>query len=151
MTIIGHIFAPVFPRSADDGKKIVETSVEPKKVEGKTSGVTQEKEMDDLLKIIKMSNYKIVEKLLQTPSKISILALLMNSSAHRESLMKVLNQEFVDYDVPLETFNSVVGNITACNNLSFSDEELPAEGKNHNMTLHISMHCKNDALSYVLI
>src|ERR1051325_2830894 len=75
----------------------------------------------------------------------------MNSSAHRESLMKVLDQAFCSYDVPLETFNSVVGNITACNNLSFSDEELPTEGKNHNMALHISMNCKNDALSNVLI
>ena len=65
--------------------------------------------------------------------------------------MKVLDQAFVDYDVPLENFNSVVGNITICNNLIFSDEEFPAEGKNHNMALHISMNCKNDALSNVLI
>ena len=101
MTRSGRVFAPVFPKLADDGKKIVETSVEPKKVIGHTSGVTQEKEMDDLLKIIKMSDHKIVEQLLQTPSKISILALLMNSLAHRESLMKVLDQAFVDYDVPL--------------------------------------------------
>ena len=65
--------------------------------------------------------------------------------------MKVLDQAFVDYEVPLETFNNVVGNITACNNLSFSDEELPAEEKNHNMALHIYLNCKNDALSNVLI
>src|ERR1051325_6440232 len=103
--------------------------------------------MDDLLKIIKMSDYKIVEQLLQTLSKISILALLMNSLAHKESLMKVLDKAFADYHVPLETFNSVVRNITACNNLSFSDEEFPAEGRNHNMALHNSMNCKNDASS----
>src|ERR1051325_174467 len=107
--------------------------------------------MDYLLKIIKMSDYNIVEQFLQTPSKISILALLMNSSAHRESLMKVLDQAFFDYDVPLETFNSVDGNITACNNLSFSDEEFFVEGRHHKMALHISMICKNDALSNVLI
>ena len=131
------MFAPVFSKMTDDVKKIVEASTEPKKTEGQASEVAQEKEMDDLLKIIKMSDYKIVEKLLQTSSKISILDLLMNSSAHRECLMKVLDQAFIDYDVPLETFNSVVGNITACNNHSFSDEDLPAEGKNHNMALHI--------------
>src|ERR1051325_3103314 len=65
--------------------------------------------------------------------------------------MKVLDQAFIKYDVPLETFNSVVRNITACNTLSFSDEELPTEGKNQHMALHISMNCKNDALSNVLI
>src|ERR1044072_8594072 len=107
--------------------------------------------MDDLFNIIKMSNYKIVEQLLQTRSKISILALLMNSSAHRESLMKGLDQTFVDYHVPLETFSSVVGNITTCNNLSFSDEEFPVEGRNHNMALHISVNSKNDVFSNVLI
>ena len=51
--------------------------------------------MDDLLKITKMSDYKIVDQLLQNPSKISLLALLMSSSAHRESLMRVLDQAFV--------------------------------------------------------
>ena len=58
--------------------------------------------MDDILKIIEMSDYKIVDQLLQTPSKISMLALLMNSSAHRESLMRVLDQAFVENDIPLD-------------------------------------------------
>jgi len=35
--------------------------------------------------------------------------------------------------------------------LSFSEEELPTEGKNHNLALHISMNCKTDALSNVLV
>ncbi|GAU52030.1 hypothetical protein TSUD_418580, partial [Trifolium subterraneum] len=48
-------------------------------------------------------------------------------------------------------FGGIVGNITACNNLSFSDEELPEEGKNHNLALHISMNCNSDALSNVLV
>ena len=62
---------------------------------GETSGATLEKEVDDILKIIKMSDYKIIDQLLQTPSKISILALLMNSFAHRESLMRfVVPQNF---------------------------------------------------------
>ncbi|GAU40233.1 hypothetical protein TSUD_219430 [Trifolium subterraneum] len=53
---------------------------------------------DEVLKMIKRSEYKIVDQLLQTPSKISILSLLMNSDAHREALMKVLDQEYVDHD-----------------------------------------------------
>ena len=58
--------------------------------------------MDDILKIIKMSDYRIIDQLLQTPLKISILALLMNSSAHRESLMRVLDQSFLESDMPID-------------------------------------------------
>ena len=83
-------------------------SVEEKKAAGESSCTTLEKEVDGTFKIIKMSDYRIVDQLLQTPSKISILALLMSSAAHRESLMRVLDQTFVEYDIPLDQFNSVV-------------------------------------------
>lgn len=45
----------------------------------------------------------------------------------------------------------IVANITSCNNLRFCDEELPEEGRNHNLDLHISMNCKENALSNVLV
>lgn len=48
-------------------------------------------------------------------------------------------------------FDNIVANITACNNLSFCNEELTEEGRNHNMVLHISMNCVSDALSSVLV
>ncbi|XP_058774736.1 uncharacterized protein LOC131649006, partial [Vicia villosa] len=95
--------------------------------------------------------YKIVDQLMQTPSKISILSLLLNSEAHREALMRVLDQAFVDHDVTVDHFDGIIANITACNNLSFCDEELPEEGKNHNLALHISMNCQSDSLSNVLV
>ena len=107
----GRVFAPVVRGDVSTGKKIVE-NVEPKKATGESSGATLEKEVDDIFKIIKMSDYRIVDQLLQTPSKISILALLMNSSAYRESLMRVLDQAFVESDIPIDQFRSVVGNIT---------------------------------------
>jgi len=88
---------------------------------------------------------------MQTPSKIAILSLLLNSEAHRNALMKVLNQAFVNHDVTIGQFDGIVGNITARNNLSFSDEELPKEGRNHNMALHISVNCNTDALSNMLV
>ena len=101
MTRSGRLFAPVVWRDVDAGKKVVEND-EPKKATGETSGATLEKEVDDILKIIKMSDYRIVDQLLQTPSKISILPLLMNSSAHRESLMRVLDQAFVESDLSID-------------------------------------------------
>jgi hypothetical protein len=108
-------------------------------------------DLDEVLKLIKKSDYKVVDQLMQTPSKISILSLLLNSDAHREALMKVLDQAFIDHDVTIDQFGGIVGNITACNNLSFSDEELPEEGRSHNLALHISVNCKSDALSNVLV
>ena len=65
--------------------------------------------------------------------------------------MRVLDQAFVENDMPLELFSSLIGNITSCNNLSFYDDELPDEGRNHNLALHISMNCKHALLSNVLI
>jgi len=78
-------------------------------------------------------------------------SLLLNSEAHRNALMKILDQAFVNHDVTVGQFDGIVGNITACNNLSFSDEELPKEGRNHNLALHIFVNCKTDALSNVLV
>ena len=65
--------------------------------------------------------------------------------------MRVLGQAFVESDMPVDQFSSVVGNITSCNNMSFCDNELPNEGRNHNLALHISMNSKNDSLSNVFI
>ncbi|KAI5390105.1 hypothetical protein KIW84_075434 [Lathyrus oleraceus] len=35
--------------------------------------------------------------------------------------------------------------------MSFCDDDLPEEGKDHNLALHISMNCKDDALPNVLV
>ncbi|KAI5433629.1 hypothetical protein KIW84_020777 [Lathyrus oleraceus] len=66
-------------------------------------------------------------------------------------MQKVLEQAFVEHDVMMDKFDHIVANITSCNNLSFCDKELPEEGINHNLALHISMNCKEDALSNVLV
>ncbi|KAI5434524.1 hypothetical protein KIW84_021381 [Lathyrus oleraceus] len=106
---------------------------------------------DEMLKLIKRSEYNVVDQLLQTPSKILVLSLLLNSDPHREALQKVLDVAYADHDVTIEQFDSIVANITACNNLSFCDSDLPEEGRDHNLALHISMGCKDDAMSNVLV
>ncbi|KAI5426999.1 hypothetical protein KIW84_032429 [Lathyrus oleraceus] len=75
----------------------------------------------------------------------------MISEAHREALQKVLERDFVEHDVIVNHFNHIFANITSCNNLSFCDEELLEEGRNHNLALHISMNCKDDIISNVLV
>ncbi|XP_050889248.1 uncharacterized protein LOC127094461 [Lathyrus oleraceus] len=69
----------------------------------------------------------------------------------REALQKVIEQAYVDHDVTINKFDGIVANITACNNLSFSDEELPEQGRNHNLALHISINGQEDALSNVMV
>ncbi|XP_050916483.1 uncharacterized protein LOC127131612 [Lathyrus oleraceus] len=51
----------------------------------------------------------------------------------------------------IDQFDHIVPNMTACSNMSFCDEELPKEGRNHNLTLHISKNYKEEALSNVLV
>lgn len=116
-----------------------------------SSGANIISEFDEVLRLIKKSEYKVIDQLLQTPSKIFVLSLLMSSEAHREALQKVHEKSYVDHDVTIDQFNNIFANITACNNLSFSHEELPLEVKNHNMALHISMNCLTDSLSGVLV
>ncbi|XP_058774539.1 uncharacterized protein LOC131648830 [Vicia villosa] len=150
VTITGRVFNQ--PQAVVDVQKNptqvpVTTSDATKVNDGSSSG----KKMDGILKIIKMSDYKVVDHLHRTPYKISIMELLTSLLAHRESLMKILNQDFMDHDVTLDQFNGVVSNITACNNLSFSDKDFREEGRNYNLALHISVIYKEDSFSNVLI
>ena len=64
---------------------------EPSRTEAPTKDITIEdpsaQEMEKVLKIIKKSDYKIVEQLRQTPSKISMLSLLLCSEEHAQALI----------------------------------------------------------------
>ncbi|KAI5408849.1 hypothetical protein KIW84_054612 [Lathyrus oleraceus] len=157
VTRSGRVFGPVFPKDKEESvvSKKVEVHIEDpvgfsKGKSGESSNLKPNDD-DEVLRLIKRSEFNMVEQLLQTPSKISVLSLLMNSEAHREALQRVLEQEFVEHDVTVDQFDHIVANITSCNNLSFCDEELPEEGRNHNLALDISMNCKEDSLSNVLV
>ncbi|KAI5436308.1 hypothetical protein KIW84_022687 [Lathyrus oleraceus] len=130
VTHSGRVFGPVFPKEVTKdvfvGKKAEVPAVNP-------------------------ISAPMLEKLPQTPSKNSVLSLVMNSEAHSEALQRVLEQAYVEHDVTVDQFNHIVANITSCNNLSFCDKELPEEGKNHNLALHMSMNCKEDTMSNVLV
>ncbi|XP_050876089.1 uncharacterized protein LOC127079759 [Lathyrus oleraceus] len=142
MTRSGRIYTPEFnvnPQVAAKESTVVAPTKEPEVVPV------------EFLKLIKISDYKVMDQLHQTPSKISILSLLLNSQAHREALLKVLAQAHITQSITLDQFDGVVANITTCNTLSFSGEELPEDGQNHNRALHISVKCKDDALARVLV
>src|SRR4051812_49959860 len=107
--------------------------------------------MEELLKIIRKSDYRVVKQLGQTQSKISILQLLMCSEGHRDALLKILNDAYVPHEISVNQLEAVANNISAGNGLGFTDCDLPPEGRNHNKALHISIECKGTTLSRVLV
>ena len=51
----------------------------------------------------------------------------------------------------MEGFEGIVNNIIANNYLTFTDEEIPIEGRGHNRALHVSIKCLDHIVAKVLI
>ncbi|XP_052734052.1 uncharacterized protein LOC108339110 [Vigna angularis] len=62
-----------------------------------------------------------------------------------------LDRTHVEHNISLDRFEGIVNNITANDYLTFTDEEIPAEGRRHNKALHISVKCLDHAIAHVLI
>ena len=75
----------------------------------------------------------------------------MSSEPHRALLVKVLNEAHVAQDISVEGFGGLVNNMTTNNYLAFAEEEIPAEGRWHNMALHVSVKCMDHVVAKVLI
>ncbi|RDY10763.1 hypothetical protein CR513_04674, partial [Mucuna pruriens] len=87
----------------------------------------------------------------KTPAPISLLSLLLNFETYQNLLLKVLKEAHVAHDITVERFDSLVNNITSRGHLTFSDNEIPIEGKGHNQPLHISVRCGGYMIARVLI
>ncbi|XP_022736187.1 uncharacterized protein LOC111289419 [Durio zibethinus] len=110
-----------------------------------------ESEAGEFLKLIKHSEYSVVEQLNKMPARISLLSLLLSSESHRNALLKVLNQAYVSHNASVEYVEQLVGNLTISNYISFSDEEIPPEGRGSTKALHITVKCKSHIMAKVLI
>lgn len=135
-------------------KKVDETAVEHskgKEVATPESGEGPQRRLCLQKRIIKKSDYKVVDQLNQTPSKISILSLLMSSGPHRTALLKFLNEAYVAEDISVNQFDNVVANLSVGSCLMFTDDDLPPNGREHTMALHISIKCADATLSQVLV
>ncbi|XP_058763854.1 uncharacterized protein LOC131637289 [Vicia villosa] len=151
ITRSGRVYAPDLQEkdknpTKDKGKAIAEASQEPES----SNKALLDKEKEEFLKMIKRSDYRVVDQLHQTQSKISILQLLLSSEAHRDSLMKILNAAHVAKEITVDQFDGVVANLTSGARLGFDDSELPPQGRAHNKALHISIRCGSTSLSRVL-
>ena len=83
----------------------------PKKIVVETS----RQEIEEILKIIKKSDYNVVEQLGQTPSKISMLSLLLCSEAHAKALIAFLKTAHVPQETSVDQFKDCVASLTADN------------------------------------
>ena len=97
---------------------------EPARTEAPTKDIAVEdpstQEIEEILKIIWKSDYKIVEQLGQTPSKISMLSLLLCSEAHAQALIKFLKNSHVPQETTADQLENCVASLNANKSLGFS-------------------------------
>ena len=82
--------------------------------------------------LLKRSEYQIIEQLRKAPDHSSMLSLILTSETRRDAFLKVLNESHVSDGISADKFADIVGNVSAFNILSFSDEEMGPEGTGHN-------------------
>ncbi|XP_050897628.1 uncharacterized protein LOC127104486 [Lathyrus oleraceus] len=125
VTRSGRVFAPeVIPNK--ESAPIVEPMKgkemnPPEAGEGSSKKVAIAEEDREILKIIKKSDYKL------------------------------LNEAYVAKDINVIQFDNVVANLNASSCLMFIDDDLPPNGREHNMALHISIQCTDVTLARVLV
>ncbi|PKI58035.1 hypothetical protein CRG98_021572, partial [Punica granatum] len=79
------------PKAANKGKALAMPEVAPEASSIPQKKVTEE-EAEAFMKIIKASEYKVVEQMARSPAHISLLVLLLGSEPHSEALLKVLKR-----------------------------------------------------------
>ena len=87
----------------------------------------------------------------QTPSKISMLSLLLCYESHAQAFLKFLKTAHVSQDILADQFGSYVASLTTDNGLGFSNVGLAPEGRNHNRALYVSIECRGTILAHVLV
>ena len=108
-------------------------------------------EVEKFLKTIRKADYSMIQQLNKSPTQISILALLLYSEVHREALLKVLKEMHVPTSITNSSFESIVSLVFATNQVSYSNDELPSEGRDHTLAMHIVVKCEDIILARVPI
>ena len=142
----GRIYSP-----KDTQENVLQNKGKNKKTEEEKENKESKEETEELLQFIRQSEYSIIDQLNRTPAKITLLSLIMSSEPHRNALLKVLSEAHVPHTISQEKVERIVGHITASDHLTFTEEELPLEGSNHNKPLHISIKCKEYLIAKVLV
>ncbi|XP_070019983.1 uncharacterized protein [Nicotiana sylvestris] len=110
-----------------------------------------EEEAEEFLKKMKVQDYSIVEQLRKTPAQILLLSLLIHSDEHRRALMKILNEAHVPEKISVNHLETIASKIFEANRVTFSDDELPVEGTEHNKAFYLTVKCEDSVVTRVLI
>ncbi|OVA19059.1 hypothetical protein BVC80_7257g4 [Macleaya cordata] len=103
------------------------------------------------MKVVKEEDKEVIEQLQKTKANISIWGLLMASSGHREAVLAELNAAHVPTTITPEELAGTVAQVRKLNLMTFSDKDLPSEGKGHNQALQITIGCNGYWVPHVLI
>ena len=76
---------------------------------------------------------------------------MLNSEPHKEAMLKVLKHAYVPYNSLVDKIDHLVGNIMMDNYISFSDDEIPLNGRGSIKVLHITTKVKDCTLPKILI
>ena len=83
--------------------------------------------------------------------KISLLALMLNFEPHKEAMLKILKHAYVPHNAPIDKIDRLVGNIMMDNYISFSDDDIPSNGRSSTKALCITTKVKDCSLPKILI
>lgn len=70
------------------------------------------------------------------------LVILMTSEAHRNALLRVLNESYVTGNTNSQELEHVVGQVLATNRITFIEDELIHDGTSYIRSLHIIVGCR---------
>ncbi|KAK9997856.1 hypothetical protein SO802_017459 [Lithocarpus litseifolius] len=108
-------------------------------------------EAEEFLKVIRNSEYSMIQQLNKLPAQISILALLLSFEVHYNALLKVLKDTRVPTSATESALEGMVSIVLATNQISFTDDELPPKGRDHTLPMHIIVKCEGMVIAKVLI
>ncbi|XP_070026277.1 uncharacterized protein [Nicotiana sylvestris] len=108
-------------------------------------------EAEEFLKKMKVQDYSVVEQLKKTPAQISLLSLLIHSDEHRQALMKILNEAHVPNEISVNHLETIANKIFEVNRVTFSDDDLPMEGTEHNKALYLTVKCEDSVITRTLV
>ncbi|XP_077237238.1 uncharacterized protein LOC143878910 [Tasmannia lanceolata] len=93
----------------------------------------------------------LLRQLKKTQANISIWGLLMNSAKHREVILRELNAAKVSVDITPDHLVGLVAMVWVSKTLSFTDEDLTLEGRNHSRPLRVTVFCNEKKVPEVLV
>ncbi|XP_077249108.1 uncharacterized protein LOC143888541 [Tasmannia lanceolata] len=93
----------------------------------------------------------LLRQLKKTQANISIWGLLMNSAKHREVILRELNAAKVSVDITPDQLVGLVAMARVSKTLSFTDEDLTLEGRNHICPLRVTVFCNEKKVPEVLV